>query len=175
MRAASLLAGLLAFTLTVFGAKAEAGGQEEPGVDRLFSATMKDVHGAPMTLSRFRGRPLIVNFWARVCPPCRDEIPELAALQAQYKEQGLVVLGIALEDEPDKAREFLAAYGADYPAALAGEQEGISLMRALGNTESFLPFTLLIDRKGEIVLSKRGIFSKNDFQGAAGKLLRFTR
>jgi peroxiredoxin len=153
-----------ALFLVAVGVKAE-------GLDALFSATMKDPQGEAIELSQFRGKPLIVSFWARWCVPCREEFPEFMALRKKYKNQGLTVLGIALEDDPVKVREFLTAYQVDYPAALAGDQ-GIPLIQALGNNEALLPFTLLIDRKGEIVLSKRGVFKKSDFQGVAKKLLR---
>ncbi|MDR2924721.1 MAG: TlpA family protein disulfide reductase [Azoarcus sp.] len=169
MKAAKRFLGVILFALMAVGTRAEEPSGQ--GLETLFSMTMKDTHGQPMSLSRFRGQPLIVNFWARVCPPCREEIPELTALQSQYGKRGLVVLGIALENDPEKVREFLAAYDAGYLAALTGEQEGYALMRALGNAESFLPFTLLIDRKGEVVLNKRGIFREGDFQGVAKKLL----
>lgn len=153
-------AGVLLFILFTAGARAEE------GANALFSATMTDIHGGAMTLSSFRGKPLIVSFWMRICVPCRDEFPVLTALQKEYEKQGLTVLGIALEEDPDKVREFLAAYEVSYPAALAGDQ-GFALMEALGNNEKLLPFTLLIDRKGEIVLRKYGAFNKNDFQEAA--------
>jgi len=156
-----------ALLLVALGAKAQ-----EQGVNALFEATMTDLHGEEMTLSQFRGKPLIVSFWARWCVPCRDEFPEFMALRKKYKKQGLTVLGVALEDDPVKVREFLAAYEVNYPAALTGGEQGIALMKALGNDEALLPFTLLIDRKGEIVLSKRGVFGKSDFRGVAGRLLR---
>lgn len=162
MKIARVLA--CALFLVALGAKAE-----QEGVGALLEATMMDIHGEPMALSQFRGKPLIISFWARWCVPCRDEFPEFMALQKKYR--GLTVLGIALEDDPVKVREFLAAYEVDYPSALAGEQ-GIALMKAFGNDEALLPFTLLIDRRGEVVLSKRGVFKKSDFQGVSKKLLR---
>ena len=165
MKAMKVLAGAFFLVFFVAGVKA----QEREGLEALFSATMVGIHGEPVALSQFRGKPLIVSFWARWCVPCRDEFPEFMALRKKYKR--LTVLGVALEDDPVKVREFLAAYEVDYPAALAGEQ-GIPLMKVLGNDEALLPFTLFIDRKGEIVLSKRGVFRKSDFQGVAKKLLR---
>jgi thiol-disulfide isomerase/thioredoxin len=160
-----VLAGALFFILFTIGARAEE------GLDTLFAATMTDIRGEPMTLSHFRGKPLIVNFWARACVPCRDEFPVFTALQAKYKKRGLTVLGIALEEDPVKVREFLAAYKVSYPVALADGQ-GIALMQGLGNGESLLPYTLLINRKGEVVFSKYGLFKKSDFQSVAGKFLR---
>jgi len=163
VRAVKVLAGVL-FVLFTVGARAE-------GTDALFAATLLDTQGEPMPLAGFRGKPLIVQFWARWCVPCREEFPELIWLEKKYKKRGLVVLGIALEEDPEKAREFLAAYEVRYPVALAHAQ-GLSLMNALGNEKSVLPFTLLIDRKGEVVLRKYGVFKENDFQTVAGRLLR---
>ena len=150
---------------------------EKKGIDALFEATMMNLHGEPMPLSQFRGKPLVISFWSRMCFSCRDKFPELMALQAEYKKQGLIVLGIAinidvaLDEDPVKVREFLAAYGVDYPVALAGKQ-GTSLMQALGNERAYLPFVLLIDREGMVVSSKYGIFEVSDFQSVVRRLLQ---
>ncbi|THF67346.1 TlpA family protein disulfide reductase [Pseudothauera nasutitermitis] len=140
------------------------------GVDSLFAATLVGTDGGEMALADYRGKPLVVNFWARWCVPCRTELPELAALQAEYAERGLTVLGIAVEDDPAAVREFLAAYGVKYPVGL-GRSKAIWLMQTLGNTGSGMPFTLVIDRHGEIVLRKLGLFHKADFEAVAGSLL----
>jgi thiol-disulfide isomerase/thioredoxin len=168
VKVAKGLAGALLLALFAVGVRA----QEQEGLDALFSVSMKDIQGEPMTLSQFRGKPLIVSFWARWCVPCREEFPEFMALRKKYKKQGLAVVGVALEENPEKVREFLVAYQVDYPSALIDEKEGHSLMKPLGNEDAVLPYTLLIDRKGEIVLSKRGVFRKSDFQGVSKKLLR---
>ena len=170
MRVVRVLASVLLLILFAAEAKAEEQGKEK--LNALFEATMKDIHGEPMTLSQFRGKPLIISFWARWCVPCRDEFPEFMALRKKHKKQGLTVLGVALEEDPVKVREFFVAYEVDYPTALIDKEEGYSLMKPLGNEDKVLPFTLLINRKGEIVLSKRGVFKKSDFQGVARKVLR---
>ncbi|MFN6961131.1 MAG: TlpA disulfide reductase family protein, partial [Rhodocyclaceae bacterium] len=65
----------------------------------LFAAQLGDAQDKPATLAAFRGKPLIVNFWARWCPPCRDELPEVKAIADKYRARGLTVIGIALEDD----------------------------------------------------------------------------
>ena len=161
-----LVTALCAFGLG-FGV---SGARAADSATALFAATMIDAQGEATELSRFRGQALIVNFWARWCVPCRAEFPELTALQEKYAGQKLVVLGIALEEDPAKVREFLTAYGVKYPVVLAREQ-GIPLMQTLGNTEAFLPFTLIVDRNGDILLRKRGPFTQKDFQTVVGRLL----
>ncbi|MDR0735314.1 MAG: TlpA family protein disulfide reductase [Zoogloeaceae bacterium] len=110
------------------------------------------------------------NFWARWCPPCREEIPELMALGKKYEKRGLAIVGVALENDTIKTREFLAAYGVTYPVILAPEQ-GVSMMKALGNDKELLPFTLIIDAQGKVVLRKPGRFRQDDFESVAEGLL----
>jgi thiol-disulfide isomerase/thioredoxin len=159
-----VFAGALLFVLLAVGAKAEE------GVDALFETEMTDIHGKPMVLAHLRGKPLIVNFWTRACLHCRDEFPVLTALQAKHR--GLVVLGVAREDDPAKVREFLTVYKMDYLVTLVGKPEGAALMQGFGNEGGLLPFTLLVDRKGEVVFRKYGIFKESDFQAVTEKLLR---
>ena len=137
----------------------------------LFSSTMNATDGQPVALEKFRGKPLIVNFWARWCPPCRKEIPELAKLQTEFAGRGLTVLGIAIEEDGAAVQEFANAYDVNYPLVV-DKKKGIWLMQNLGNSQAGLPFTLLIDRRGNIVLRKMGLFTRADFDAAAESLLK---
>ena len=116
---------------------------EPPPSDALFAATLTGLDDKPAALAKFIGKPLIVNFWARWCGPCRTEIPELVALSQKYRERGLEVIGIGLEDQVDSVRDFAKAYDMDYPVLLAKDQ-GLPLMQALGNsrTVSYTHLTL---------------------------------
>lgn len=122
-------------------------------------------------MNRWQGKPLIVNFWARWCGPCRKEIPELIRLQQAYRSKGLEVLGIALEDKAEPVRDFAKAYDMDYPVLLA-QDKGLTLMKALGNTKMGLPFTVAIDRHGKIMLVKMGMISGSELEAAAEAVLR---
>ena len=135
----------------------------------LFAATLWDTDDKPVALERYRGRPLIVNFWARWCGPCRQEIPELVHLRAAYRGR-IEVLGIGLEDKPEAVKEFAKAYDMDYPVFLARDK-ALPLMQALGNTRGALPYTVVIDAEGRMLSKKLGVLKKPDLDAAAAALL----
>jgi thiol-disulfide isomerase/thioredoxin len=137
----------------------------------LFATSLIDLHGQATAISRWQGKPLIVNFWARWCAPCRKEIPELIKLRKVYRDSGLEVLGIALEDKVEPVRDFAKAYEMDYPVLLA-QDKGLALMKALGNTRMGLPFTVAIDRDGKVVLVKMGLITGSELEAATAMVLR---
>lgn len=153
----------LSFALACGGALAD-------GPDSLYAATLPAPDGKPVALEQYRGKPLLLNFWARWCAPCRTEIPELSKLQATYGKRGLKVLGIGIEDDGEAVKDFLKAYEVDYPVLL-GKDKGLWLMQALGNARGMLPFTLVIDRNGQVVMRKFGVFKASDFETLAPTLL----
>jgi thiol-disulfide isomerase/thioredoxin len=160
---------VLLVTLTLLSPLAWA--EDLPPAEPLFAATLSDVADKQVAMSAYKGKPLIVNFWARWCAPCREEIPELSKARAKYKARGLEVIGIAIEDKPDAVREFAKAYEIDYPVVLA-KSKGLSMMQALGNTRAGLPFTVAINRRGEIVASKLGAMNRADLDAAAEAALK---
>lgn len=148
-----------------------AGLARAAGGDPLFAATLSATDDKPLALETLRGKPLIVNFWARWCAPCRVEIPELTKAQQKYRNRGLLVVGIGLEEKADSVRDFMKAYEMDYTVLLA-KSGGIELMQALGNARAGLPFTVAIDRRGEIVASKLGAINKADLEAASEAALK---
>ena len=137
----------------------------------LFAATLTGTDEKAVALEVYRGKPMIVNFWARWCGPCRVEIPELAKVHDKYRTKGLVVLGIGLEDKAESVRDFMKAYDMDYPVLLA-KDKGIALLQALGNGKAGLPYTVVINRKGEIVASKLGAMTRTDLEAASETALK---
>lgn len=129
----------------------------------LFAAALLDLEGQPTTLSKYRGKPLIVNFWARWCGPCKVEIPELVSLQK--RNSGVEVLGLNLENNPATVRDFAFAYDVNYPVFLTREP-GLALMRALGNHKTVLPFTVVLNRHGAIVSSHIGAMTRDRLDAA---------
>ncbi|MFV0372460.1 MAG: TlpA family protein disulfide reductase, partial [Azonexus sp.] len=89
----------------------------------------------------------------------------------EYGKRGLVVLGVAIEDDPAAVKEFAKAYEINYPVGV-DKKKGLWLMQSLGNGVSGLPFTLIIGRDGEVVVRKIGQFTRKDFDDVAEKLLK---
>lgn len=119
-----------------------------PGTQTLFAAKFFDISGKPQAISQWKGKIIVVNFWATWCPPCREEMPELSRLQEQYQDRGLVVLGIST-DELDKIREFVKENPVSYPL-LSGEIDAMNVGLSLGNDKGVLPYTVIIKPDGNI-------------------------
>lgn len=147
--------------------------EEMPSAAPLFALTLNTPDNTPVTFVSLKGKPLIVNFWARWCGPCRKEIPDLAEMHAKYKGKGLAIVGIAIEDAAnrDSVREFAKAYDMNYTLVIGGVQTGIELMQTLGNPKSGLPFTIVIDRQGKVVAKKLGAMNKADMEAAIKQIL----
>lgn len=154
----------------IFAVFATTTAAEEISSAPLFAATLANLDDKPVALAQYKGKPLVVNFWARWCGPCRAEIPELIKFRNAHKGK-LEVLGIGIEDKAEPAKEFAKAYDMDYPLFVAKEQ-GIPLMQALANTRGGLPYTLFIDRHGQVVHKKLGLVKPADLEEAATLLFR---
>jgi peroxiredoxin len=124
------------------------GAVADDAVALLLGQTLPDASGAPLPLSRFAGRPLVVNFWATWCPPCIEEMPELSDLHRELAPRGLGMLGIGI-DTATKIAEFAVKNPVSYPLVVAG-MGGTEIGRRFGNTSGALPFTVLIGREGGI-------------------------
>ncbi len=120
----------------------------DPAVAKLMQTSLPDVDNRPHQLSDWRGKILLVNFWAPWCPPCVAEMPELVALQNEMAAKNLQIVGIGI-DSPSNIRQFSEKHDISYPLLVAGMQ-GTELSRELGNQAGGLPFTVLLDKDGQV-------------------------
>ena len=138
----------------------------EPGranADALFAAPLIALDGQRTQLPHPQGRPLIVNFWARWCGPCKVEIPELVAFF--FHDTAINDIYTPIQTLSLPVSFFARAYEMDYSVLLARDG-GIELMRALGNSKAGLPFTLAIDRHGQMVAMRLGLMTREQLDAA---------
>lgn len=128
----------------------------------FWEAQFEGPFGEIVRLADWRGRPLLVNFWATWCPPCVEELPLLNAFQTSQAEKGWQVIGLAV-DQPSAVRGFLQKLPLNFPVGMAGFA-GTELSRSLGNLTGGLPFTVLFDEAGHIAHRKIGQVSEADLK-----------
>lgn len=126
----------------------------------LWAASFDTPGGPPLTLQSFRGKPLVVNFWATWCPPCVEEMPLLEAFFRQNTTKGIQVVGLAI-DQPSAVRTFLQRTPVSYPIGLAG-LGGTELSKTLGNESGGLPYTVVVGADGSVVQRRMGRVSEAD-------------
>jgi thiol-disulfide isomerase/thioredoxin len=123
-------------------------------VAELWRAPLTDVAGKPKGLDAYKGRVLVVNFWASWCGPCVREMPTLADLSRRYAGTGVQFIGIGV-DSNQNVETFLRKVPVDYPIFVSGFG-GADLARDFGNAAGALPFTVVIDANGAVRSTKLG-------------------
>ena len=126
----------------------------------FWAATLNDPLGQPVDFNAMRGRPLLLNFWATWCPPCVQELPMLNAFYQANAPRGWQVVGLAV-DQPKAVQSFMKKLPLSFPVAMAGFN-GVELSRSLGNPNGSLPYTVVMDRSGQVVHQKVGRVSEED-------------
>ncbi|OLL29890.1 redoxin [Burkholderia sp. SRS-W-2-2016] len=123
-------------------------------VQQLWNAPVTGVDGKPQSLTHLKGHPIVVNFWASWCGPCVEEMPELSQIQREYASKGIQFVGLGVDSEKN-IQTFLQKVKVAYPIYVTGFG-GADLARAFGNNAGGLPFTVVIDAKGNIRSTKLG-------------------
>ena len=119
-----------------------------------------------MQLQNFRGRPLLINFWATWCPPCIDELPLINAFYEKNKANGWQVIGLAI-DRPSAVQAFLQKMPLAFPIGMAG-LTGSDLAKQLGNPSGSLPFSVVLGAQGGILQRKLGRLTPEELAAWAG-------
>ena len=141
------------------GTSAGPGAERRTIPETLPDFALPDTAGVPHRLADWRGRPLVVNFWATWCEPCRREIPLLEEIRRENAVNSIEVVGIAV-DHPDPVRKFAEELKIEYPV-LVGEKGGLEAVAAFG-MDTVLPFTVFADAEGRIVTLKIGELHRDE-------------
>ncbi|MDX1517756.1 MAG: TlpA disulfide reductase family protein [Woeseiaceae bacterium] len=172
----ALLAGAL-FYAARFPVEQAAAPQAEPvvtdgGADapHYLSFTLKDIDGEERDFSDWHGRPRLLNFWATWCAPCRREIPVLKAFQAEQPDDGILVMGIAVDVAADVA-VFAEAVEFNYPI-LVGERDAMAVAESSGIDFVAMPFTMIVARDGEYLGAYLGELHRDQLDDIANVLNR---
>lgn len=148
------------------GARSGAG---EADAAALLAVALPDLQGREQPLAQWRGKVLVVNFWATWCAPCREEMPAFVRIQSDLGPKGVQFVGIAI-DQHDKVGQFVAEIALNYPALIGG-YGAMELSKSLGNRLMALPFTLVIDRSGGVANVRLGPFKEAELRAIVGQLL----
>ena len=136
---------------------------------KIFASSFPDLEGKPQPLKQWQGKVLVLNFWAPWCPPCRAEIPDFIRLQDEYRAQGVVFVGLAL-DQKDKVQAFSDEMGINYPTLL-GENDAAELSKLAGNRLGGLPFTAIFSKNGDIVSTVTGELKREQLEATIKGLI----
>ncbi|WP_036301598.1 TlpA family protein disulfide reductase [Methylotenera sp. L2L1] len=135
----------------------------------LYATNLPDTSGKVQNLGQYQHKIIVVNFWATWCPPCKEEMPELIALQQSFKNNNVIVLGIAL-DEPALVADYLKTNPVNYPIFVS-ETAGSLLGEQLGNDKGVLPYTVIINADGKVVNTHFGRINKAILEAAIKPLI----
>jgi peroxiredoxin len=151
---AALMAGCSSWSTQVNAAE-KAVRDRKPAPDFMLT----DAKGASIKLSDYKGRVVLLNFWATWCGPCKIEIPWFVEFQNKYKDRGFAVIGVSMdEDGWQTVRPFIAAHNMNYRVAIGTDQ----VARRYGGIASF-PTTFIIDQEGKIAVVHIGLVSKTTY------------
>jgi peroxiredoxin len=124
--------------------------------------TLRDLAGKTHSLADWRGKVVLLNFWATWCPPCRREIPLFIELQRRYAKQGLQIVGISV-DSPEAIARYWQEMHINYPLLIADETT-FELMAAYGNRNGGLPYSVLIAADGRVAGVKIGAYDREELE-----------
>jgi thiol-disulfide isomerase/thioredoxin len=156
-------------TLALFS-QSKVWADNAPGSERSLAPAWKlqDLDGKTVSSDDFKGKVVILDFWATWCPPCRAEIPGLIDLQKAYGKQGLMVVGVSVDQGgADVIKPFLEKFGMNYPVLVADDK----VQQTFGGFDA-IPVTLVIDRQGRIVKRHLGLTEKDEFEAEIKPLLK---
>lgn len=167
--AAGLYAGLRQDADLPASTPVAATGEAAAAGAAIAGLSLPDPDGKERRIDEWRGKVVVVNFWATWCAPCREEMPEFMKAQTQWGPQGLQFVGIAV-DQADKVKQFAEETKLNYPTLIGGFG-AMELSKTLGNSLMALPFTVVLDRKGALVHTQLGVLKPDKLESIVKQLL----
>jgi thiol-disulfide isomerase/thioredoxin len=162
LAAVALVAGIGAAYFSSSTVEAAAGNPPKD-LSAFYDQSFPDASGKEFSFKDYRGKIVVVNFWATWCVPCVEEIPELSRLQTEYKKKNVEFVGIGIDNAANIA-EFQKKVAASYPLLVAGAH-GSELVQSYGDNMGALPYTLVLDEKGGVRGSKLGAIDVKELRG----------
>lgn len=167
----SIQTRIIAFTLLLLTWSTDTIAQgicDSNGKTANLNFTVKDIHGAEVALNSYRGKVILLDFWATWCGPCKIEVPGFVELYKKYQSQGFVVLGFSMDDSMSALKSFAAQYKMNYPVLVGKDREDVQ--------DAFsplwgLPNTFLIGRDSKICKKHAGFATKEQFEREIKALL----
>ncbi len=120
-------------------------------------------NGKEMKLSDYKGKVILLNFWATWCPPCRKELPDLSTISTELKDKDFKMIGVSVDDNQEVLNTFLQSNKLSYTVVYEPEQLVTKYMSAAGQNQNVVPQTYIIDKNGKVVEAIMGSRSKADF------------
>ena len=142
----------------------QTGLASDPSIKAFFANPWKTPDGKSANSDDWRGKVLVVNFWASWCPPCVEEMPTLDKIAQEYASKNVLIVGIGI-DSPSNIRQFLEKTPVSYPIMIGG-LDGSALAKQMGNAQGALPYTVIINPKGKSVFTKLGKISEEELKKA---------
>lgn len=147
---------IIFITIAFFGCSSETEKRDVTVIDAP-DFTLKAITGEDITLSQYRGKMVLLDFWATWCGPCMQSIPELVRIQEKYKDKGLVVLGVSMDTlsqaDDEQIEKFMRTFGINYPVM---RDDGSVSSVYYGDSPAAIPTLHIINREGKIIESISG-------------------
>ncbi len=153
-----------------------AASESQEAQEWIHGFELSDLDGTIRNSDEWNGKPLLINFWATWCVPCRKEMPLLTELHEKYADQGFEVIGLAAElgtagSDPEKVASFISEMGVQYPI-LFGEMEAVvDISKRYGNRIGGMPYSAFVDRDGVVRHVKFGEMSLDEAEEMLGDIL----
>lgn len=130
-----------------------------------------DENGKEMKLSDYKGKVILLNFWATWCPPCRKELPDLSTLSGEFKDKEFKMIGVSVDDNQEVLNNFLKTNNLSYTVVYEPNELVSKYMESAGQNQNVVPQTYIIDKNGKVVEAIMGARSKSDFISIINKYL----